>query len=279
MPTTGAISIEKMRLTYPSKKEPVLKGVTLQILDGAGKSSLIYALFRIFDPHPLESIKIDGIPINRISKSRLRQAIAIIPQEAIIFSNTVRFNLDPTGKATDSEMWDAMEQVQMKDSDLFPQGLDTTIDPTDGSSLSSGQKQLLCLGAILMRRKIVVMDEATANVDLVTSQQMQEAMNTVCTIAHRLKTIIEYDKVIVLEAGKAKELEHPHVLLCNPNSAFSQMVRDQGKENEELSLILKWQGRVSKRIILKDILKCTAKSNSQNQMKSIFLNNKFSFYA
>ena len=249
-PKTGAISIERMRLTYPFKKEPVLKGVSLQILDGedvglvgrtgAGKSSLIYALFRIFEPHPAESIKIDGIPISRISKSRLRQAIAIIPQEAIIFRNTIRFNLDPTGQATDEEMWCAIEQAQMKDSDYFPEGLDTIIDPNDGSSLSSGEKQLICLArAILMRRKIVVMDEATANVDLITTQKMQDAMklafakSTVCTIAHRLHTIIEYDKVIVLDAGKVKEVEHPYILLSNPNSAFSQMVREQGKEHEE----------------------------------------------
>ena len=156
-----------------------------------------------------------------------------------MFRNTLRFNLDPLEKCSDERIWSALESAQMKEIvNEFPEGLDFFLE---GSEFSAGEKQLLCLArAIIANKKIVVMDEATANVDLITSQKMQEAVkhsfqnNTMCTIAHRLHTVIEYDKIVVLDNGTVKEADHPHLLLEKKNSAFSKLVTELGEDSEEI---------------------------------------------
>lgn len=250
-PTQGRIQLSGMNLCYPGKSEPVLRNLSLEIKSeekvalvgrtGAGKSTLTYAFFRLFEPSPAGSIRIDGVDISSISKKSLRNAISIIPQEPVIFRNTIRFNLDPLGLSTDNQIWNAVDTAQLREIiDSFSLGLDSFLD-MGGKEFSAGEKQLLCLArAIIANKKIVIMDEATANVDLLTSQQMQEATrkaflhNTVCTVAHRLHTVIDYDKIVFLANGGVREVGHPHELLERKGSAFGKMVKELGEESEEI---------------------------------------------
>ncbi|GBP41933.1 Probable multidrug resistance-associated protein lethal(2)03659 [Eumeta japonica] len=184
---------------------------------GAGKSSLISAMFRFAYIDGV--ITIDGLDTSLISRQELRTKISIIPQEPVLFSATIRYNLDPFNIYTDDELWRALEQVELKSA--IP-SLDFKVTE-GGANFSVGQRQLMCLArAVLRSNKILIMDEATANVD------PQEC--TVLTIAHRLNTIMDSDRVLVMDSGKVAEFDHPHVLLSDPNSHFSSMVRETGEK-------------------------------------------------
>ena len=207
---------------------------------GAGKSSLLQALFRLVECDADSSIWIDNTSTSEIGLSTLRRTISIIPQSPFIFEGTVRENLDPFAQYTDKEVWEALEDVQLKHVvDGFKQKLEEPI--AEGASVFSvGQKQLICLArAILRKNKILVLDEATANVDMETDALIQETIKrkfshcTILTVAHRLDTIIRSDRILVLSHGKVKEYDHPHTLLLNENGHFSGMVRATGKERAQ----------------------------------------------
>jgi ABC-type multidrug transport system fused ATPase/permease subunit len=171
---------------------------------GAGKSTICLALCRIIEK--LEgSIEIDGVDISTIGLADLRKRITIIPQEPVLFSNTLRFNLDPEGKCTDEQISSILERANLKD--LLTRdgnGLDFKISE-NGSNLSTGEKALVCIcRAALRKSKVVLMDEATANIDVNTEEIIQKLIleefkdSTVLTVAHRLNTIMHSDKILVL---------------------------------------------------------------------------------
>jgi len=186
---------------------------------GAGKSSLIQVLFRMTEISK-GSIVIDGIDIKKVGLQFLRSSIAIIPQTAFSFVGTIRHNLDPIGKQSDDELLEVLKEVNLLNKiKSIKGGLDHVI-AFKQATFSVGQKQLLCLArAILRKAKIVVLDEATANVDFDTDQFVQQKIKekfkdcTILTVAHRLSTIIDYDKILVLDKGKIVEFDHPFKLL------------------------------------------------------------------
>ncbi|XP_013195349.1 ATP-binding cassette sub-family C member 4 [Amyelois transitella] len=239
-PTQGGIVFENVTMKYGPEDPPVLRNLNFVInpawkvgvvgRTGAGKSSLISALFRLTEIEG--SIKIDSINTEGVSKKDLRSRISIIPQEPVLFSATVRYNLDPFNNYSDDDIWRALEQVELKDA--VP-ALDFKVSE-GGSNFSVGQRQLICLArAVLRSNKILVMDEATANVDPQTDALIQQTIRrqfascTVLTIAHRLNTIMDSDRVLVMDKGQAVEFDYPYKLLSNPNSVFTFMVNETGE--------------------------------------------------
>ncbi|KAG0330085.1 hypothetical protein BG004_002186, partial [Podila humilis] len=283
-PAEAKVSFKDMSLTYPRGDGPVLKNITLDFKagekigivgrTGAGKSSLIGALFRLVEtttgePAERGGIIIDGIDISKIGMHDLREKMAIIPQEPFLFRGSLRFNLDPIGKHQDADIWAALEAAELKRMvEGLEGGLDAAVDD-NGKNFSIGERQLLSLArAVLRRSKIIVMDEATANVDLQSDRMIQKAIHsqfegaTVFTIAHRLNTVIgDYDRILVLDQGEVMEFGEPWELLdvpagveTKPDRATGQMgqgwlrrmVADTGAENEAaLRLVAKeqWERR------------------------------------
>ncbi|XP_022907991.2 ATP-binding cassette sub-family C member 4-like [Onthophagus taurus] len=238
-PQHGKVEFKHLYLRYSPGESPVLKNLSFTIQPGekvgivgrtgAGKSSIISALFRLTN---LEgSIYIDNVDTSSLSIYELREKISIIPQEPVLFSSTVRYNLDPFNNYKDSEIYNVLDQVELK---RFIPSLDFEIDE-GGANFSVGQRQLLCLArAILRNNKILVLDEATANVDHTTDSLIQTTIRkrfqsfTVLTIAHRLNTIMDSDKILVMDAGKLVEFDHPHILLQNRDGFLYKMVEETG---------------------------------------------------
>lgn len=247
-PQNGNIIYEDVTLSYFEDEQPVLKNLSFEIKakekvgvvgrTGAGKSSIVSALFRMTEPGG--RILIDGIDTKTIGLNDLRRSISIIPQEPILFSGTVRRNLDPFEEYTDQAIWAALKAVQLKRIVLdLDGGLDGTVSE-GGQNFSVGQRQLICLArAILRRNRILVLDEATANVDPETDLFIQRTIRdlfkdcTVITIAHRLNTIMDSDRVLVLDGGEVKEFDEPHVLLSS-GGALAKMTANTGQQADRL---------------------------------------------
>ncbi|KAJ3384086.1 Multidrug resistance-associated protein 1, partial [Entophlyctis sp. JEL0112] len=247
-PNAGIVELRDVKLRYQPDLPLVLKGISLVTRrhekigvvgrTGSGKSSLMLALFRMVEPESGE-IVIDGIPTTSIGVKDLRSNLSIIPQDPVLFSGTVRLNLDPFGKHTDHELWLALESSGLKESvQDMEAGLDSPID-SGGENMSVGQRQLLCLArAILRKSAVVVLDECTANVDLKTDHQIQQTLRTkmqhatIFTIAHRLSTVIDADRILVLSDGAVAEFDSPAALLekdgkdGRPMSIFASMVQE-----------------------------------------------------
>ncbi|KAK2579975.1 hypothetical protein KPH14_012235 [Odynerus spinipes] len=250
-PFKGEIRFNHVYLQYSNSDPPVLKNLTFIIQPamkigivgrtGAGKSSLIAALFRLSEFSG--TIYIDGINIKKIGLYDLRNKISIIPQDPVLFSATLRDNLDPFHRYDDAILWSTMEEVQLKSSFA---SLDYRIDES-GTNLSAGQRQLLCLArAIIENNKILILDEATANVDPATDALIQNTIRnkfkncTVLTIAHRLNTIIDCDRVLLLDHGQVLEFSHPYILLQNEQSHFFKMAKENGDRTiEQFKIISK----------------------------------------
>ncbi|KAG1715015.1 Multidrug resistance-associated protein 4 [Nymphon striatum] len=239
-PENGSISAYKMSLAY-DRKNFVLKDISFSIIGGqkvgivgrtgAGKTSLINAIFRLEES--TGRMIIDGIDISKLGLHQLRKKLTVIPQEPLLFQNTIRYNLDPFGDYCDVKIWEALESVEMKSVIReLPQQLDTEL--TEGSfSLSFGQQQLICLArAVLKENRIIILDEATSNVDVITDKIIQRTIRTkfkdftVITIAHRIHTIIDADVVVVMDNGKVIELDSPKNLVQNNNSNFYKMIME-----------------------------------------------------
>ncbi|XP_031814417.1 multidrug resistance-associated protein 4 [Sarcophilus harrisii] len=243
-PHEGMIVFDNVNFTYSLDGPVILKHLTALIKSrekvgivgrtGAGKSSLIAALFRLSEPEG--KIWIDKIMTTEIGLHDLRKKMSIIPQEPVLFTGTMRKNLDPFNEYTDEELWNALKEVQLKEAiEDLPGKMDTELAEA-GSNFSVGQRQLVCLArAILRKNRILIIDEATANVDPRTDELIQKTIRekfdqcTVLTIAHRLNTIIDSDKIMVLDAGRLKEYDEPYVLLQNKESLFYKMVQQTGK--------------------------------------------------
>ncbi|XP_030479473.1 ABC transporter C family member 12 [Cannabis sativa] len=255
-PSLGGISFENVVLRYRPGLPLVLHGLSFKICPsekvgivgrtGAGKSSMLNALFRIVEMEE-GRISIDGYDISKFGLTDLRKALSIIPQSAVIFSGTVRFNLDPFGEHGDNALWAALERAHLKDViERKPFGLDSKV-VEGGKNFSVGQRQLLSLARVLLRRsKVLVLDEATSAVDVKTDALIQKTIReefkscTMLIIAHRLNTIMDSDRVLVLDAGQVLEYDSPEALLSNEESAFSRMVQSTGSANAQYlhSLVL-----------------------------------------
>ncbi|XP_037896202.1 multidrug resistance-associated protein 4 [Glossina fuscipes] len=244
-PSHGLIEFRNVYCRYDPNKSPILRDLNIIIepgwkvgivgRTGAGKSSFIGALFRL--TYIEGSILIDGIDTNSISLETLRSKISIIPQDPVLFSATIRYNLDPFEKYSDSELWRALEDVELKGA--IP-GLDFIVTER-GSNFSVGQRQLLCLArAILRNNRILVLDEATANVDPQTDALIQRTIRlkfkhcTVLTVAHRLQTVMDSDRILVMDAGLVREFDKPYILMKNSHGTLRQMVEATGSEAEML---------------------------------------------
>lgn len=241
-PTKGLVEFKDVRLRYGPKSAYALKGINFVIRPkekvgvvgrtGAGKTSLTSALFRL--AYIEGEILIDGIPTDKIALHDFRSKISIIPQEPVLFAGSLRRNLDPFDEYSDAVLWEALEQVEFKEAIAdMAAGLNSKV-AEEGANFSVGQRQLLCLVRALVRNnKIMVLDEATANVDPQTDALIQKTVRkkfvdcTVFTIAHRLNTIMDSDKVLVMDQGNLVEFDHPYVLL-QKKGYFYSMVQKTG---------------------------------------------------
>ncbi|KAJ3114501.1 hypothetical protein HDU96_002015 [Phlyctochytrium bullatum] len=289
-PSEGRISIKDLRLKYASDLPDVLKGMSIEVgamekvavvgRTGAGKSSLALALFRIVEPSG-GSIEIDAVDVLRLGLEDLRSNLTIIPQDPVLFTGTIRSNLDPFESKSDAELWLALKRAHLVNAipsgsplqasstpstppkplkradgsnDTLISGDDSSINEEangstlnldtpiaeGGSNLSAGQRQLLCLARALARKsRIIVMDEATASVDAETDSRIQQTIReefsdcTVITIAHRLKTIVDYDRVVVLDQGVVAETGTALSLIQDsPRGIFCKMCEESGEFDE-----------------------------------------------
>ncbi|KAH9796201.1 ABC transporter C family member 2 [Citrus sinensis] len=261
-PSSGSIKFEDVVLRYRPELPPVLHGLSFTVSPsekvgivgrtGAGKSSMLNALFRIVELERGE-ISIDGCDVSKFGLTDLRKVLSIIPQSPVLFSGTVRFNLDPFNEHTDADLWEALERAHLKDvirKNSF--GLAAEVSE-GGENFSVGQRQLLSLARALLRRsKILVLDEATAAVDVRTDALIQRTIReefkscSMLIIAHRLNTIIDCDRILVLDAGQVLEHDTPEALLLREDSAFSSMVQSTGPANAQYLRSLVFEGKENK---------------------------------
>jgi ATP-binding cassette, subfamily C (CFTR/MRP), member 1 len=247
-PARGAISFRGISMRYDADLPLVLRDVSFDVdagskvgvvgRTGAGKSSLVLALFRMVQLEEKRgsssSITIDGRDISTVPVRQLRRALGMIPQDTFMFSGTVRSNLDVEGAHTDAEIWRVLEQVDLKAAVEAMEGkLEHSVEEK-GSNLSSGTVQLVCLARVLLKKpRVIIMDEATASVDLTTDTLVQGTIrrafadSTVITIAHRLNTIIDFDKVLVMDKGQVSQYDSPAQLLRS-GGIFSELVESGG---------------------------------------------------
>jgi ABC-type multidrug transport system fused ATPase/permease subunit len=269
-PEKGSVEFVDYTTRYRADLEPVLKGITLKVnakekvgivgRTGAGKSSLTLALFRALEAD-CGQILVDGVDIGGIGLQDLREKITIVPQDPTLFTGTIRSNLDPFDQYTDGQIFEALRRVHLiGDEELSSVATDTATNDglsrrtggaasnknvflelltpvaESGSNLSQGQRQLLCLArAMLKKPKVLVMDEATASIDYNTDSKIQDTIRemkgTVITIAHRLQTIVDYDKVLVLDKGEMVEYAHPWELISDETTQFYSMCESSGDLN------------------------------------------------
>ncbi|GAB6029567.1 hypothetical protein CHUAL_005311 [Chamberlinius hualienensis] len=229
----GALSFHNVCLKYGSKT--ALKSISFDInpgekigivgRTGAGKSSIATVLFRMA---PFTgTVTVDGIDIQTVPLSDYRMTLSAIPQNPMILAGSIRNNLDPCNEYSDEELWSVLENVHLKSSiERMGSGLDSQID-----HFSFGEKQLCCLARVILRQnKIIVLDEATSNVDNNVDQDIQQIIkqrfkeSTILIIAHRLETIMDTDRVMVIHNGEILEFDKPSVLMCNSSSVFRKML-------------------------------------------------------
>ncbi|XP_056685318.1 ABC transporter C family member 3 [Spinacia oleracea] len=241
-PSRGEISIHNLQVQYAPHLPLVLHGVTCTFpggkktgivgRTGSGKSTLIQALFRVVEP-TTGRIVIDGIDISSIGLQDLRSRLSIIPQDPTMFQGTIRSNLDPLEQYTDKQIWETLDKCQLGDEvRKMEKKLDSNVHE-NGENWSVGQRQLICLGRVLLKKtKVLVLDEATASVDIVTDNSIQQTLKhhfsecTLVTIAHRITSILDSDMVLLLSRGVVEEYDSPAKLLQNKSSSFAQLVAE-----------------------------------------------------
>lgn len=238
-PGKGSVTFKDVSLCYYQGGPTVLKDVSFNILPGekiaivgrtgAGKSSLLSCLLRM-PPNTEGEITIDEISVGQLNIQDARSAVAVIPQHPFLFNDTLRRSLDPSDKFTDDKLWNILERVQLKFNVENRPGQLFCHVTEHGANFSVGERQLICFArALLFGRKIIVMDEATSSVDGKTDELIQRIIDgemrhcTVMTIAHRLAAVMNYDRVMVLDAGRIVEMDSPKVLLNNEFSHFYKL--------------------------------------------------------
>ncbi|KAI8576229.1 hypothetical protein K450DRAFT_192932 [Umbelopsis ramanniana AG] len=256
-PEQGIIEFKDLHVKYAPDLETVLRGVSFKVKPkekvgivgrtGSGKSTVALSLFRFIEACQ-GSILVDGIDITKIGTTDLRSSMSIIPQDPTLFTGTLRSNLDPFNTFQDADIFLALKRVHLlageneAETESTSNGnvnvfydLDTPVSQ-GGLNFSQGQRQLLCLArALLQRRRILVMDEATASVDFRTDEKIQRTIAqefkdcTILCIAHRLLTVVEYDRILVLDQGQVVEFANPYELLRNKDSKFYQICKNSGE--------------------------------------------------
>ncbi|KAJ5285818.1 hypothetical protein N7524_001124 [Penicillium chrysogenum] len=234
-PSKGTVAFNSVSAAYrPS--EPVLKDVSLTVQagekvgicgrTGSGKTSMIMSIFRMMELSG-GTITVDGVDISRLRRREIRSLINGVSQDSLLFQGSVRLNADPTGDHTDRDILAALKSVQLLPAIEEKGNLDTDVDEIH---LSHGQKQLFCLARALLRPgNILILDEATSNIDTKTDEIMQRVIrekfcnHTIIAVAHKLDTILDYDRIVVLDAGRIVENGEPYALLTEPKSHFSQL--------------------------------------------------------
>ncbi|XP_054002835.1 ATP-binding cassette sub-family C member 10 [Hylaeus anthracinus] len=246
-PSQGVVEFKEVVLKYREHLVPSLNGITFATRPaekigvvgrtGAGKSSLFVSLFRLTEINS-GSISIDNVNIRTLQLSALRSRLTIIPQNPYLFSGTVRENLDPLNQYSDLHVYKALEKCQIHSLVYRLGGLGATLDES-GNNLSAGQKQLLCLvRAVLHNAKIICIDEATANVDQETDKFIQTTIKssfqsaTVITVAHRIRTIMHCDRVLVMGEGEVLEFDEPNLLIQNVDSHFYHLASQEFSDKE-----------------------------------------------
>ncbi|MCO5571788.1 hypothetical protein L7F22_025536 [Adiantum nelumboides] len=242
-PLKGLIEFCDVSLFYGPMLPPALKNISFVIQGGlqvgiagrtgAGKSSILHVLFRLIQPTS-GCISIDGIDTSKVSLRELRSKLAIVPQSPFLFEGTFRDNVDPHQKSTDHRIWEILEKCHLKSTILALGGLDGNVKE-GGEILSLGQRQLLCLSRVFLQAvNVFCLDECTANVDPQTSWILQRAIASECkgktmiTIAHRVQSILNLDRVLILENGMLAEEGNPRALVGDQTSKFSSFVRASG---------------------------------------------------
>lgn len=248
-PSDGAVDIKDVELRYREGLDLVLKGVSVSIKGGekvgvigrtgSGKSTMMVAFLRLVELTG-GSINVDGVNLANLGLDHIRKSITIIPQDSVLFSGSVRFNLDPFGIYSEPQLWDALEKSHLKEFVKdFEGGLDARVSEY-GENLSAGQRQLICLTRALLRNsKILILDEASSSLDMETDRLIQETIRkhlkdaTILTIAHRLFTLADYDKILVMDNGVVAEYGSPAELLSDNDSKFSGFVNSLGANGAE----------------------------------------------
>ncbi|KAG6656039.1 ABC transporter C family member 10-like isoform X2 [Carya illinoinensis] len=241
-PAVGKVEIEDLQVRYRSTAPLVLCGISCTFegghkigivgRTGSGKSTLIGALFRLVEPTS-GKITVDGIDISKIGLHDLRSRLGIIPQDPTLFNGTVRYNLDPLSQHSDQEIWEVIGQCQLQESlQEKGKGLESLV-VEHGSNWSVGQRQLFCLGRVLLRRRrILMLDEATASIDNATDMILQKTIrtefadHTVIVVAHRIPTVMDCTMILAISDGKLVEYDSPTKLMKREDSLFRQLVKE-----------------------------------------------------
>jgi ATP-binding cassette subfamily C (CFTR/MRP) protein 1 len=235
-PSRGAIEFTNVSASYVANSDLVLRNLSMSIKagqkigicgrSGSGKSSLVSTLFRMLEITEESSITIDGIDITSIPRQVVRERLNAIPQESIFIAGNVRMNADPNGQHTDAAIIEAIEKVQLWELVQQKGGLEAELD---AEFFSHGQRQLFCLArAILRKSKLVILDEATSSVDAKSDELMQKVIRrefndcTIIAVAHRLNTIMDFDRIALLSGGELLEFDSPQALL-DRRSAFREL--------------------------------------------------------
>ena len=256
-PSKGNITLNNLKMRYRPENPLVINGLDIHInggervgvvgRTGSGKSSLMLTLLRIVEPALFTDgdeekyqapILIDDVDVLRIGLTDLRSKIGIIPQNPVLFSGTIRSNMDPFNQSTDEQIWNALDRCGMKKVILeMPERLSAPVAEY-GENLSQGQRQLLCLGRALLKKcHILLLDEATSSVDYETDATIQKTLRedfigcTVLTIAHRVNTIMDSDKILVMKDGRVGEFDSPEKLLEDETSIFYDIVKHSQSEH------------------------------------------------
>ncbi|KAF8171015.1 P-loop containing nucleoside triphosphate hydrolase protein [Mycena galopus ATCC 62051] len=243
-PSAGSLTFSDFSMKYREDLPLALKALSFDVpgglkigicgRTGSGKSSTVLALFRGIDQHLVTGkIVIDGIDISTISLTQLRESMSIVTQDPFLWHGSIRENLDVTHTCSDSDIWETLKLVEMYET---VSALDDKLDHlvVDEESFSKGQRQLLCLArALLRKKKIIVLDESTSSMDYITDEKIRHVVETqmqgltVLAIAHRISSIVNYDKILVLDGGTIAEFDDPLVLLSNPESRFARLAATQ----------------------------------------------------